>query len=1093
MIDRFCTVATLLRSLKRSISPGKKLLLGISVFLVSGALVGSTIYLDPPDAVDDTASTTVDTVTDIDVLANDSDPNGNSLTVINSSDPANGMTSINADNTVRYIPDLGFTGSDNFTYSISDGTDESEVKLTASDAEIEDRFSVSLDVNADVMAIAASTADAGTTYQSGVVYVFRKNGTSWLEEAMLSASVPDSNAQLGKDVAVDGNLIVAGAYKDSEAASKAGAAYVFRWNGVSWVEEAKLMASDAAPDDQFGRFVGISGNTIVVGAWLDDDGGVDSGSAYVFRWNGANWIEEAKLTASDASAGDAFARNVEISGNVIVAGAAVESNMNGTKAGSAYVFRYNGSAWVEEQKLTASDGANNDWFGRNVDIDNNLIVVGAMKDDDNGSASGSAYVFEWDGSSWTETNKLIADDGAPGDRFGTHVAVSGNLIVAGSAEDDDLGLRAGSAYVFQRNATNWIQHRKLIASDGAAGDTFGDRTAVHGSTVLIGAKNDDSKTGSAYIYPIGTDTATVNVTVNPAPNNPPVLAAIGDQTLDESASLAVPLSATDPDGNGLSFSATGLPAFAVLTDNGDGTGSLQLDPDFTHAGTYPVTVTVTDDGVPVLTDSEAFNIQVNDIPVTNNPPVLAAIGNQTLDEGASLTVPLSATDPDGNGLGFSATGLPAFAVLTDNGDGTGSLQLDPDFTHAGTYPVTVTVTDDGVPALTDSEILNIQVNDINQAPVLAAIGNQVVPESSSVSVPLSATDADGNVLSFSATGLPVFASLVDNGDGTGSLEINPTGPGDNGTYPVTVTVSDNGTPVLSDSEVISVVVGSTNQPPVLAAIGDQMLDEGASLTVPLSATDPNGNGLSFSATGLPAFAVLTDNGDGTGSLQLDPVIGDAGTYPVTVTVSDDGTPVLIDSEAFTISVNAVAGSGVLSGSSLIAPASVDLTVAGAADWASYGFTILEPFTHKSGVTQQISDVTLLGGAALTRYSGTKSTYSWTDGTPTASVTGTATALRVFNVAEGFQVTLPADTTDRTVTVYVGVKRAKGRLEATLSDGSVVPYVVFVDKTSGKKTEAITVNFRAASSAQTLTINYTVDTAYVPGSSTVSLEGMALLQ
>ena len=147
------------------------------------------------------------------------------------------------------------------------------------------------------------------------------------------------------------------------------------------------------------------------GPTRDDDNGVDSGSAYVFRYDGSDWVEEAKLTASDGAADDYFGGSVAISGDTAVVGAVCDDD-NGRNSGSAYVFRYDGSDWAEEAKLTASDGAAYDYFGCSVAVSGDTAVVGASDDDDNGLDSGSAYVFRYDGSDWTEEAKLTASDGA---------------------------------------------------------------------------------------------------------------------------------------------------------------------------------------------------------------------------------------------------------------------------------------------------------------------------------------------------------------------------------------------------------------------------------------------------------------------------------------------------------------------------------------------------------------------------------------------------------------------------------------------------------------------------------------------------------
>jgi len=231
-----------------------------------------------------------------------------------------------------------------------------------------------------------------------------------------------------------------------------------------WEETQKLLAADGADGDNFGISVAISGNTAIIGSHGDDDNGSKSGSAYVFRYDGSDWGEESNLTASDGAAGDWFGYSVSIDDEVIVVGAHYNDD-NGNNSGSAYVFRYDGHGWVREATLLPSDGATNDWFGYSVSIAGNVIVVGSYFDDDNGSNSGSAYVFRYDSNGsgeWVEEAKLVAFDGVAEDYFGETVAIDNNVIVIGAYSDDDNGSNSGSAYVFRYNGLDWVQEGKLL-------------------------------------------------------------------------------------------------------------------------------------------------------------------------------------------------------------------------------------------------------------------------------------------------------------------------------------------------------------------------------------------------------------------------------------------------------------------------------------------------------------------------------------------------------------------------------------------------------------------------------------------------------
>jgi hypothetical protein len=264
----------------------------------------------------------------------------------------------------------------------------------------------------------------------------------------------------------------------------------------------EILPGDGAAEDLFGSSVSISGDYAVIGAYGDEDNGSHSGSTYIFRHEGPSWIEEAKLMASDGAALDYFGTSVSISGDYAVIGAWGDDD-NGVLSGSAYIFRQDGTSWMEESKLTASDGAANDWFGYSVSISGDYAVIGAYGDDDNGSYSGSAYIFRREGSSWMEEAKLSASDGAADDLFGYSVSISGDYAVIGVLYDDDNGVNSGSAYIFRREGTSWVEEAKLTASDGAGGDYFGHSVSISGDYAVIGAWGaDDNGTdgGAAYVY-----------------------------------------------------------------------------------------------------------------------------------------------------------------------------------------------------------------------------------------------------------------------------------------------------------------------------------------------------------------------------------------------------------------------------------------------------------------------------------------------------------------------------------------------------------------------------------------------------------------
>jgi hypothetical protein len=324
------------------------------------------------------------------------------------------------------------------------------------------------------------------------------------EDTKLTASDAASGDRLGISVALSGDTVLVGAYRENEGGSRAGSAYVFTRNGTSWYEQAKLIASDAANYDEFGFSVALSGDTALVGAHHKEHGGEPwVGSAYVFVRNGTTWSEQAKLTASDAASSDSFGISVALSGDIALVGAYGDDHAGGVNAGSVYVFVRDGTDWSEQVKLTASDAVAMAQFGQSVALLGDTALVGAPSGGT--TSSGSAYVFVRDGTRWPEQAKLAASDTAADDWFGVSVALSGDTALVGANLDDHAGgLDAGSAYVFVRNGVSWSEQAKLTASDAEIRDRFGVSVALSGDTALVGANLDDHAgnpwAGSAYAF-----------------------------------------------------------------------------------------------------------------------------------------------------------------------------------------------------------------------------------------------------------------------------------------------------------------------------------------------------------------------------------------------------------------------------------------------------------------------------------------------------------------------------------------------------------------------------------------------------------------
>ncbi|MCP3998380.1 MAG: hypothetical protein GY722_25445, partial [bacterium] len=490
-------------------------------------------------------------------------------------------------------------------------------------------------------------------------------------------------------------------------------------------------------------------------------------------------------------------------------------------------------------------------------------------------------------------------------------------------------------------------------------------------------------------------------------NRPPVFDGPGAQTTPELAPFTVTLTATDPDGQVPSFSDTGtLPAWAMLTDNGDGSATISGTPGVGDSGTTTITVTASDGGSPDLSDSATFDITVTN---TNMPPTITNPGNQTGSENSPFSLTISASDLDGTTVSFSdADTLPDWATLTDNGDDTATISGTPDYDDAMTTTVTITASDG---LLNDDAVFDITISNTNRAPLVASIGDQSVAENNPFSLAVSAIDPDGTTPALSGSGLPGWASFADNGDGTGTITGTP-GYNDAAVITVTVTAFDG---TLFDNTDFDLTVTNTNRAPVVAPVADQLVAEGIALTpVVVSSSDPDGTTPALAATGLPGWASFTDNGDGTGTITGTPGYNDAAATTVTINAEDGGVPNLADSTSFTLTVTET-------NRAPVANPVVDQSVAEASAIAPIDVSASDP----DGTIPALSATDLPGWASFTDNGDGTGTITGTPGYNDAAVT-TVT----INASDGDL----ADTTTFTITV---TDTNRSPLISTISDQTLV--------------------------------------------------------
>lgn len=359
-----------------------------------------------------------------------------------------------------------------YVFLRSGGTWLAQQKLIATDGAADEQFgyAVALSSDGNTALVGANSDDVGSNTDQGSVYVFLRSGGAWSQQAKLAASDGAAEDFFGTAVALssDGNTALIGVWQDDVSGNAdQGSAYVFLRSGGTWSQQAQLTAADGAAYDEFGFTLALSGdgNTALVGAWKDDVGtSYDQGSAYVFLRSGGTWNQQGKLIAADGAYYDGFSTGVALSGDGDTALVGANSADIGSKIdqGAAYVFLRSSGTWSQQAKLSATDGAGDDFdfFGTAVALsdDGDTALVGAhLADVGSNTGQGAAYVFVRIDGAWSQQGQL-ADlvDGARGDIFGAEVALSGDggtALIGAYMADVGSNANQGLAYVYSLPAT----------------------------------------------------------------------------------------------------------------------------------------------------------------------------------------------------------------------------------------------------------------------------------------------------------------------------------------------------------------------------------------------------------------------------------------------------------------------------------------------------------------------------------------------------------------------------------------------------------------------------------------------------------------
>ncbi|MEQ8768139.1 MAG: hypothetical protein RL885_29820 [Planctomycetota bacterium] len=363
-------------------------------------------------------------------------------------------------------------------------------------------FGHSVAADADVAVVGFVFGDTGV-FQGGEAQVYRRSGDTWnLEQILVPASLQQGD-YFGYRAAIRGNVIAITAASDDQGGADCGAVYVFRHDGSSWIEEAKLVPSDIGPGRAFGDSLAVGDDVILAGAPRDDELGTDSGAAYFFSWDGASWSQDLKLASPDVDAFDLFGSGVDLDGADVAAIGSSQDQDVTVGRGAVFLFQRQAGVWTFWQKLEASTAGQFSQLGASVALDGNWLVAGDPLDIPGGTFfGGSASLYELDGGQWTFRQKLRAAQPRSFGYFGTAVDISGDRVLCG--EPNGSGVPIGGAYAYRNQGGHFLLERRLASANPDEADDFGRTLAIAGDQIWVGASDSNESglmgSGAAYVF-----------------------------------------------------------------------------------------------------------------------------------------------------------------------------------------------------------------------------------------------------------------------------------------------------------------------------------------------------------------------------------------------------------------------------------------------------------------------------------------------------------------------------------------------------------------------------------------------------------------
>ncbi len=375
--------------------------------------------------------------------------------------------------------------------------------LDSPNPEVDGNFGVGLAVDGNTFVVGASHED-GSGLDSGRAYVYERTPSGWTVQELVPQIPLNAHAAYGYRAAIDGNTLAIGAIYDDLGVppNRAGAVHVFTRQGGTWDWVARIDNPSPLDSDFFGHDIVIDGAKMLIGAPLHDGPGrPDEGEAYMFEFNGTNWGLVQTFQSTQPISSGSFGAFVGLNGLRVVIGAHGEESSPSVFGGAAYVFDYSGSVWSLTQRLTTASPSSDAEFGYYVDIDADWIVIGELRGDYSGSASGAVHVYvndvgcTPDGILWPNTADLD-------DFFSAGLQVANNTVVVGSPGDDEAALNAGSFVVFKRSPSGWTERALSTACGYSSLIRYGDGVAFDGTTIVAGSTERDHPSfagaGTAY-------------------------------------------------------------------------------------------------------------------------------------------------------------------------------------------------------------------------------------------------------------------------------------------------------------------------------------------------------------------------------------------------------------------------------------------------------------------------------------------------------------------------------------------------------------------------------------------------------------------